>query len=68
MDKKQRKKSVNYMKYSGMAFQLGITIAIGAFIGVKLDEWMGNEQQYMTIVFVLIFAFAGFYVTLKDLL
>lgn len=56
------------MKYSGLAFQLGATIAIGAFIGYKLDQWAGFEQQYLTILFVMIFAFAGLYVALKDLI
>lgn len=55
------------MKYSGLAFQLGATIAIGAYIGYKLDEWMGNEQQYLTILFVMVFAFAGLYLALRDL-
>lgn len=69
MDKKQPKKSANdYMKYSGLAFQLGATIAIGAFVGYKLDQWAGFEQQYLTILFVMIFAFAGLYVALKDLI
>lgn len=50
-----------------MAFQLGATIAVGAFIGFKLDERMGNETQYFTALFVIIFALAGLYLVLKDL-
>ena len=69
MDKKQRKKSANsYMKYSGLAFQLAATIGVGALIGYKLDERMGNEKMYLTALFVIIFAFAGLYVVLKDIL
>ena len=56
------------MKYAGLAFQLGATIAVGAIIGVKLDQWLELEKQYMTILFVMIFAFAGLYVALKDLI
>lgn len=69
MDKKPRKKSANfYLKYSGLAFQLAATIGIGALIGYKLDERMGNEKQYFTALFVIIFAIAGLYIALKDLL
>jgi len=56
------------MKYSGLAFQLAATIGVGALIGYKLDERMGNEKMYLTALFVIIFAFAGLYVVLKDIL
>ncbi|MFK7773273.1 MAG: AtpZ/AtpI family protein [Saprospiraceae bacterium] len=68
MDKKQPKKSANiYLKYSGLAFQLGATIAIGAFIGHKLDEWAQFDKQYLTALFAVLFTLAGLYITLKDL-
>ena len=68
MDKKQPKKSANiYLKYSGLAFQLGATIAIGAFIGYKLDEWAQFDKQYLTALFAVLFTLAGLYIALKDL-
>lgn len=68
MDKKQPKKSANiYLKYSGLAFQLGATIAIGAFIGYKLDEWAQFDKQYLTALFALLFTLTGLYIALKDL-
>ena len=68
MDKKQPKKSANiYLKYSGLAFQLGATIAVGAFIGYKLDEWAQFDKQYLTALFAVLFTLAGLYIALKDL-
>jgi len=68
LGKKQRNKPANfYMKYAGLAFQLAITIGIGAFIGIKLDQWFEFEKQYMTALFIILFAFAGLYTALKDL-
>jgi len=68
LDKKQPKKSANiYLKYSGLAFQLGATIAIGAFIGYKLDEWAQFDKQYLTALFALLFTLTGLYIALKDL-
>jgi len=68
LHKKQPKKSANiYLKYSGLAFQLGATIAVGAFIGFKLDEWAQFDKQYLTALFALVFTLAGLYIALKDL-
>lgn len=68
MEKKQPKKSANiYLKYSGLAFQLGATIGIGAFIGFKLDQWANFDKQYLTALFAILFTLAGLYIVLKDL-
>ena len=31
-------------KYSGMAFQMGITIALGTWGGIKLDDYFGFKK------------------------
>jgi F0F1-type ATP synthase assembly protein I len=51
-----------------MAFQLAATIAIGAFLGKKLDGYFQTERPYFTALCSVVFLFAGFYVTLKDIL
>ena len=56
------------MRYAGLAFQLGFTIALGAFIGQKLDAWAQFDRPYLTLVCLLLFAVAGFYSALRDLL
>lgn len=55
------------LKYSGMAFQLGITLAIGTFAGAKIDERLKTERPYFTALFAVISLFAGLYLVLKDL-
>lgn len=57
----------NYARYSGMAMQLGVTIAVGAFIGRKLDEWLGLERPLMTALLSLLATIAGIYVLIRDL-
>lgn len=56
------------MKYSGMAFQMGIIILIGTFLGKKLDAHFQMEKPYLTILFALLSIFAALYITLKDIL
>ncbi len=65
--KKGRKQVDAYLKYSGMAFQMGIIILVGTFAGQKLDEYFQAERPYFTVLMALLSIFAALYVTLKDL-
>ncbi|MCB0518800.1 MAG: AtpZ/AtpI family protein [Lewinellaceae bacterium] len=56
------------MKYAGMAFQMGILLAIGAFLGKKLDQFFGMERPYITSLCLILFLFAALYTTFKDLI
>jgi uncharacterized membrane protein YfcA len=51
-----------------MAFQLLIPLAIGTFIGYKLDQRLQTSRPYFTALMALLSLFAGFYLSLKDLL
>jgi F0F1-type ATP synthase assembly protein I len=57
-----------YLKYSGMAFQMGAIILIGAIAGQKLDQYVHTTQPWFTLVFSLLSIFAALYVSLKDFL
>ena len=57
-----------YAKYSGMAFQLGGTIAIGALIGRKLDQYFGLEKPLLTALFALIATIGGIYLLVNGLI
>ncbi|MEN0003989.1 MAG: AtpZ/AtpI family protein [Bacteroidota bacterium] len=66
-DKKKKTAARNYMKYSGMAFQMGAIILVGALIGQQLDEYYQLERPYLTGLFALLSIFAALYLSLKDL-
>ena len=51
----------DYVRYSGMAFQLLALILIGVWLGGKLDAWQGNEKPIWTAVLSLVFVCAGMY-------
>ncbi len=56
-----------YARYSGMAIQLGATIAVGAFIGRKLDDYFLLEKPLLTAFFSLLATVGGIYVLIRDL-
>jgi F0F1-type ATP synthase assembly protein I len=62
-----RRRTQNYMKYSGMAIQMGVIILIGVFAGKRLDAYLETDPLF-TVVLALLSIFAALYVTLKDLL
>ncbi len=68
MKKKKSKKLLNkYARFSGVGFQMAVTIFIGTYIGVKLDEKYPNENNIFTIVFTLLFVFASLYIVIKQI-
>lgn len=62
-----REQSRSWMKYSGMAVQMIVTILVFVFGGIYLDEWLGSEP-WGTVVLSLTGVAAGLYVSLKDFL
>ena len=61
-------KPKNYLKYSGMALQMGLTILLGVLAGQQLDKYFGNSRPVFTIVLALLSIFAALYLALKDFL
>lgn len=61
-------KNVNdYLKYSGMALQFFVLIAIAAWAGQKLDDHFNTSKPFITIFLILFFA-AGYFIKLyRDL-
>lgn len=58
----------NYLKYSGMAFQMGAIITIGVFGGKKLDSWLELKTPIFTLILSLVSVSAAIYVSIKDFL
>lgn len=65
--KKPEDKGLNdYVKYSGMAFQMAAIIAITTWGGIKLDKIAGFEKPVFTIILSLLGVFGAIYSVLKD--
>ncbi len=67
-DKKVRKHSNEYLKYSGMAFEMFAIMGIFVFAGTKLDDWMQTEKAWFTITGALVGTVVALVYTLRDFL
>ena len=56
----------NYLRYSGLGFQIAATIGVGVFIGYQLDKWQHTTQPYYTLAFAFVFVILGLYFGLRD--
>ncbi len=56
------------MKYSGMAFQLIASIALGAWLGSLLDKWLQRKAPIFTIGLSLLFTVATLILIIRELL
>lgn len=46
----------NYLRYSGLAIQLLVTLAVCGWLGYKADQYFGNKYP----LFMLLLGFLGF--------
>ena len=58
-EKKNKSEYVKYLQYSSIGIEMGAAVALGAFIGYKLDEWLGTEP-WMLLFWLLCGIAAGF--------
>lgn len=69
MKKNYPKKDINaYVKYSGLAIQMGLIIGAGMFGGVQLDKLTGFQFPIFTLIFSLGSVILAIYIAIKDFL
>ncbi len=62
-----KKKQLNsYARFSGMAIQMGLTIAGGVWTGAWLDERYPVHPQLFTIIFSLLSVFAALFLVIRE--
>lgn len=58
----------DYGRYSSMALQMGVTIGIGVWGGMKLDQYFPlGKIPVFTVLLSLVSVFAAMYLAVKDL-
>ena len=58
----------DYLRYSGLGFQIAAIIGVGIFIGYEFDKWFKTAQPYFTLVFAFVFVILALFIGLKDFL
>ena len=64
---KGREQPNDWIKYSGLGFQMIAAILVFVFIGMYVDEYFGTEPT-LTLILALVGVAAGLYVALRDFL
>lgn len=66
-NQKKRSQLKNWAIFSGIAFQMGATIFLCAWMGKKLDERYPSGKNWFTIGLVLFGLVASVYIVLRQL-
>ena len=66
MTQKPKKQLNNYVKFSGIAFQMIAIICLFAFFGVWLDGKFPNEYSAYTLIFSLLGVALAMYFVIKQ--
>lgn len=57
----------NFARYSGLGFQILLSLLLGFFAGQKLDEWTGTQNPWFTILLIFVSFFASMVYLIKKL-
>jgi ATP synthase protein I len=58
----------NFLKYSGLGFQMIATIGLAAWAGIKLDEHFQVKSHMFTVVLMLLGVIGSMYLVIKGLM
>ena len=68
-NKNPQKKHLYYLaRYSGLAFEMLGIIALGVFVGQKLDKLRNADFPLLTTIFSLLAVFVSLYLVIKSVL
>jgi ATP synthase protein I len=56
-----------YVKYSGVAFQMAALILLGYWVGGKIDAWLDLRIPIFTIILIVSFIVLSIYSLIKSL-
>ena len=57
----------NYVKYTGIAFQMMAIIGISAYIGFKGDQFYAHKTQWLTAITCVLGVILSIYQTIRQL-
>jgi hypothetical protein len=64
---KNKKDMTQWLKYSGLAFQMFFLLLAGWFVGAIIDDQFSLSKPVFALLFMVIFLIGFFYKLIKDL-
>ncbi len=64
----QKKNNTDVLKYADIGFRMLGLIAVGTWLGMRLDAWLGNQIQCFAALGALLAIAVFIYWLLKDLI
>ena len=61
-------KQKEYLRYSGLGFQMITIILVGIFLGMGLDKWLKTEKPYFSAGCSVLFVFLALYIVIRDII
>jgi len=58
----------NIVRFSGLAFQMGALITIGALVGQWIDDKQTSEFPLWTLILTLFAVFTSLYIVIREVL
>jgi F0F1-type ATP synthase assembly protein I len=70
--KKRNQKNKNkfdaFIRYSSLAFEMMAMIALGTFLGYKIDQWMDNEFKGFTLGLMILWVVGAVFYSTRNIL
>jgi hypothetical protein len=66
--KKNKKRFDDFVRYSGLAFEMMAMIAAGTFLGFKIDQWMNNRFKGFTLALLVLSVVGSIFYATRNLL
>ncbi len=63
----EEKPANNYLKFTGLGFQMIAIIGVFTFVGYKIDEYLKNQTQWVTALFGVLGVIIALYLTIKQI-
>lgn len=65
---KPKKQVDDFIKYSGMAFEMVAIMGVGVFMGVKIDQWLKLDFPAFTLGLMVLSVVGAIYHAIRKLL
>ncbi|MBW6534739.1 MAG: AtpZ/AtpI family protein [Mariniphaga sp.] len=65
---KNKNKFDSFIRYSSLAFEMMGIIALGTFLGFKIDQWMENEFKGFTLGLMILSVIGSVFYSIRNLL